>query len=83
MFFFFEFYHRVPIATGRRNILCCRRGAPKAHLGLNGPSSGNKIQKNSKKPFFIKKKTFVLKRNNVFLNKKRFYFNKKRFFLIF
>jgi hypothetical protein len=29
--FLFEFYHRVPIATGRRNILCCRRGAPQAH----------------------------------------------------
>ena len=29
--FLFEFYHSVPIATGRRNILCCRRGAPQAH----------------------------------------------------
>ena len=29
--FFFEFYHRVPIATGMRIIICCRRGAPQAH----------------------------------------------------
>ena len=50
---FFVLLHRVPIATGTMNILCCRRGAPLAHLGLTFPSSGYKIQKNSKKPFFV------------------------------
>ena len=28
---FFVHLHRVPSATGTRNILCCRRGAPQAH----------------------------------------------------
>ena len=62
---FFVLLHRVPIATGTMNILCCRRGAPQAHLGLTFPSNGYTIPKNSKKPFF-KKRTFF------FLN--RFYF---------
>ena len=62
----FVLLHRVPIATGTMNILCCRRGAPQAHLGLTFPSSGYKIPKNSKKPFFFKKKPFF------FTN--RFYF---------
>ena len=30
-FVFFVLLHRVPSATGKRNILCCRRGAPQAH----------------------------------------------------
>ena len=64
--FFFVLLHRVPIATGTMNILCCRRGAPQAHLGLTFPSSGYKIQKHSKKPFFKKKRYFFLKN--------RFYF---------
>ena len=57
---FFVLLHRVPIATGTMNILCCRRGAPRAHLGLTFPSNGYKIPKNSKKPLFIKKNRFFL-----------------------
>ena len=38
--------HRVPIATGTMNILCCRREAPQAHLRLTGPSNGFEIQTN-------------------------------------
>ena len=52
--------HRVPIATDTKNLLCCRCGAPQAHLGLTGPFSGYKIPKKSKKPFFVKKKTIFL-----------------------
>ena len=51
--FFFVLLHRVPIATGTMNIFCCRRGALQAHLGLTFPSTGYKIQQNSKKPFFF------------------------------
>ena len=66
----------MPIATGTMNILCCRRGAPQANLGLTFPSNGYEIQKNSKKPFlFLKKTVFFLKpffyffNNVLFLNR--------------
>ena len=31
--------HRVPIATGTMNILCCKRGAPQAHLAIKFPTA--------------------------------------------
>ena len=64
---FFVLLHRVPIATGTMNILCCRRGAPQAHLGLTFPSSGYKIQKNTKKPLFFFFKTVFFYFKTVFI----------------
>ena len=60
--FFFVLLHRVPIATGTMNILCYRRGAPQAQMGLTSPSSGYIIHKKSKKAVFYSKNGYLKKK---------------------
>ena len=67
---FFVLLQKVPIAAGTMDILCWRRGAPQAHLGLTCPSNG--YMKFKKAVLFLKKPFFFLKPFLFFKN--RFYF---------
>ena len=60
---FFVLLHRVPIATGTMNILCCRRGAPQRRTwGQHSLRTAIKFKTIQKSRFFLKKPFFFFNR---------------------